>query len=413
MLARSYISALIPVAYLACSSIVFCFSLHCSSQAHRWLLLPFFLTFSILSFTSSRSLDVVTGLDSLWTVGVALYIVHVISLLHVEKWPAPRPAGASTKDAKPRKLTWYLDLRGTYRLWGNPQLLNLKRDQDDATDSYTLFFLLRLLRLPIYWYLYTKLFPMIFSEAIFVIYSDDVGPEQQILLRRLTSVSAREIVVRGHTAIYWIFEAVVMLDSANAILACFFVAIGFDRPSDWPSLFGTPISACGLRNFWSKFWHTLAVRPYASVGKAAASALSLQPGSFAHKSFVAFVVFGISGLSHSAAKWQMGGQDCWLEAVWFLSNFLACSTESVFLSNIRRIAKYLGCSVELKTIEESWFGWLFGYVWVFAFFFWSVPKSKYPQMYEQAKMMEEMAQMHAQRAALIEALFGANRNVSM
>jgi len=254
---------------------------------------------------------------------------------------------------------------------------------------------------------------MIFSEAVFVIYSEDVGPEQQILLRRLGQITAREVLIRGHTAIYWIFEAVVLLDSANALLACFFVAIGLDRPSDWPALFGSPVSACGLRNFWSKFWHTLATRPYANVGKAVASALGLQPGSFAHKSFVAFVVFGFSGLSHSAAKWQMGGQDCWLETAWFLANFFACSAESLFLTNVRRSAKYAGCSAELRMIEESWFGWFLGYAWVFAFFFWSVPKSRYPQMYQQALMMEDMALMQAQRAALIEALFSANRSVNM
>jgi hypothetical protein len=65
-------------------------------------------------------------------------------------------------------------------------------------------------------------------------------------------------------------------------------------------------------------------------------------------------------------------------------NFLGCTGELVVLMGVRSLARKIGWSQELKMIEESWFGRLFGYAWVFGFFFWSVPKWKYPAMYQTA-----------------------------
>ena len=54
------------------------------------------------------------------------------------------------------------------------------------------------------------------------------------------------------------------------------------------------------------------------------------------------------------------------------------------LSAIRGLAKSTGWFRELKMIEESWFGKFVGFAWVFGFFFWSVPKWKYPVLHSVA-----------------------------
>jgi hypothetical protein len=388
-LLKPLLLACMPVCHLAVSAAIFSVALHCSDQSNRRYLLPLFIISSVLSFTSSKYLWFVPGLTSLWSQAVLLYILHVISLLCIEKWPAPRSsARPSTQPDTAPKQEWHLDLRITYRLWGNPRLLWASSAPDArspaGTQSYSVFIFLRLVKLPILYYLNFHVIPSLFSETIGVILPKDVSPTQQVLLRRFQDVTVREAVIRGYTAMFWIWESVVYLDGANSILACFFVLTGLDTPNDWPALFGSPTSASSLRNFWSQFWHKLALRPYTNHGKLLASHLALQPGSSAFNSIVALVVFGLSGATHAAVSWQLGQPDWHLDMGWFLLNFLGCSVEVMWLSTIRASAKKMGWSQELKMIEDSWFGKLVGFAWVFGFFFWSVPKWKYPAMHKEA-----------------------------
>jgi Membrane bound O-acyl transferase family len=383
----------VPVIFLALSGAVFSVALHCSDQRHRVYLLPFFFTFSVLSFTTCTHFGYfLPSLIGLWSLGVSLYILHIISLLYIEKWPAPRPQHQA---ANPNLRPWQnLDLRVTYKVWGNPQLLPAStatptspNDNSGPETSYSVFYFLRLVKLPIYYYVHVYLIPSIVSETIVGFFPEDVAPTQQTLLRRLHEVTAREIVLRGYTAVIWVWESIVFLDGANALLACFFVFVGLDQPSDWPALFGSLTSAMSLRAFWSKFWHRLAVRPYTNYGKLLARCLRLKPGSFAFKTVVAGVVFGLSGTSHSAVSWRLGHREWNLDMWWFFLNFLGCSVEVLCISRIRSFAKYVRLSRELKMVEESWFGRFVGYVWVFTFFFWSTPKWRYPITYRQAMEM--------------------------
>ncbi|TVY16133.1 Acetyltransferase ataH [Lachnellula arida] len=326
---------------------------------------------------------------SSWSQAVLLNIFHIVSLLYIEKWPAPcLETRNSTEKTQTSRQRYHYDLRATYKLWGDPQLLS--SNPDPETDSkakiqpLSVFIFLRLIKLPIYYYLQFHLIPSLFSETIVTYLPEDVSPIQQTYFRRWHEVEDRELVIRGYTAITWIWESVVFLDSANSVLACFFVLVGVDEPRDWPSLFGNPASATSLRGFWSRFWHRLAIRPYSNYGKIVAYSLGLQQGGFAYKTIVAFVVFTLSGISHAAVSWQLGRKDWYLDVIWFSLNFLACSVEVVVLSAIRGIAKSMGWSRELNMVQESSFGKFVGFVWVFGFFFWSVPKWKYPMLHSVA-----------------------------
>lgn len=203
--------ASIPVIHLFHSAAVFGVSLHCSDQRLRLYLLPLFITFSALSFTTATNLWFFSSLVSLWSQAVSLYILHAVSLLHIEEWPAPRSVmPTSDKQNETAGQYWLNHFRATYRVWGNPQLLFHGKHRDvnvpPKTQPHTVFLLVHLIKLLIYYYLHCHLFPLVYAGTIIDIIPEDVSPVQQTLLRRLQDVTAREIVVRRHTAIYWIWE---------------------------------------------------------------------------------------------------------------------------------------------------------------------------------------------------------------
>lgn len=391
---RLLASCFIPIAHLLLCILVFHFIIHNPNQKHRLLLLPLFLLFAALSFTTCNRVSVISPyISSLWAQSVALNIVHILSLVCIERWPAPQTDSLAT----------WSSLRTTWGLWSNPQLLpatvnakatNKKDDTDTETTqeraSLTVFIFLRLLKLPLYYYLYTSILPSIFYETIFRLEVSDVA--ETALLTRLGNVTAREVVVRSYTAVVWIWESLVLLDGANAVLAIVAVASGLDRPEDWPSLFGNPCSACGLRNFWSHFWHRLAFRSYGNFGRFVAGRISLR-SKMVQKSLVAFVIFLLSGLSHSAVSWRLGHVDWDIDLQWFMFNFAGCSFELVVVSIVRDAARRLGFARELSMLERSWLGYLIGYSWVFGFFFWTVPMWRFPRLHRQLDATERLMRL--------------------
>lgn len=346
----------------------------------------------------------------LWDQSVTLYILHAISVLYIEKVPAPvppRPERASDSNWTILRQRWLWRLRTTYRLWGNPQLLRVQssvydekspQESQKRTQDLFTFIFLRAVKIPLYYYVHKCLLPTLFRETIEVIRPGDVGTEQQKLLCRLGEFTGREAVVRAYTATLWIWESLVFLDGANSILALVFVLAGIDQPEDWPPLFGSLGDATTLRKFWGAFWHKLAVRPYKNYGRLLAGLSGIQPTSVYFKVIVALVVFGLSGITHAIVTWHNGLNDWYLEIGWFILNFCGCLVETVFLSTIRTLGFQMGWSRQLREIEQSWFGSFLGYTWVFAFFFWSVPQLQYPRMELQAVYMERVSMFNSRLA---------------
>lgn len=385
----------IPVAYLLLSFLIFHYALHTQNQWLRWLFLPPLVCFNILSFTTSKHFSLFPSIFSLWAQSVALNTVHITSLLFIEQWPAP----PEYHQRRSRPAAFHV----TYQLWANPRLLPKARTSankiDEEEEALIVFLLLRLSKLPIYYYLYTHLLPSLFGETLIELSPSEVG--QLALVTRLTDVTPREVFVRSYVAISWVWESFVFLDGANAVLAVFAVLSGLDRPVDWPPLFGPPIRIGSLRSFWSCFWHRLANRPYKSYARFVAihvlgflhgKSFISSTSSLVFNTFVALVVFLLSGVSHAAVSWRLGMRD-WLDVKWFLLNFAACLAETVFLSTVRKLAKRAGLARELIAIERSWLGQVAGLTWVFAFFFWSVPLWRFPRLYEALMRAERWAEI--------------------
>lgn len=386
--------SLTPIKSILMAILAFHFSFHSSNNTTRLLLLPLFLYFTMLSFITSDKFFI-PSLTSLWAQSVALNIVHIISLLFIEKHPAPRLSNCQSILQPSTFLT-------TLRFWSNPQLLPRARTRaaplpnqvSPAPAPKSVFVLLRLAKLSLYYHIHTHILPALFSETIMEIYPLDVS--ETALLSRLGRVSSREAVVRSYVALSWVWESIVFLDGANALLSLFGVLSGLDLPADWPSMFGGLDEVRGLRTFWARFWHRLASRPYKSCGRAVASgvaSLSSRAGGRRLRwvasprvqgTIVAFVVFLISGLSHAAVSWRLGMQD-WLDVQWFLLNFVACLVETCFLSAVRHLAGRIRLAKQLEAVERSWLGRVVGYLWVFGFFFWSVPLWRFPRMHRVLK----------------------------
>jgi hypothetical protein len=364
---------LTPIIYLALSILTFHFALHSPSQTTRYFFLPPFLLFAILSLTSSKTWLWIPGLTSLWTQAMVLNIPHIISVLYIRKWPAPPGLGGFRNKFK-----------STWRLWGNPQLIGLNRAADPKiSQSLPIFLTLRFAKLPIYYFLNTTLLPALVTHIFGSLNPEDFAPPSQILFRRIHSVSTRELLIRTYVSIYWIWQSIVYLDGSNAILSVFFVGTGIDRSCDWPPLFGNPRSITSLRTFWSRFWHRIAVGPYTCIGRAVAKGFGLRYKSVESNVLIAFIVFGLSGVSHGVVSWRIG-RDGWRDVWWFMLNFVACAGETAILKSTSH-------SKEVQWVRKSLVGKMVGRVWIFVFFFWSVPKWQYPAMYRDAVQARQLA----------------------
>jgi len=100
------------------------------------------------------------------------------------------------------------------------------------------------------------------------------------------------------------------------------------------------------------------------------------------KVFVSFCIFLFSGLAHSAVSWQMG-QRCgvWRDAAWFVANFGAGAVEVVMQKLGAVLAERMGLGERYHSFASGVGGRVLGFLWVFAFFFWSVPKWQFPKIY--------------------------------
>lgn len=395
------VSCLSPVVYLLLSIFIFHCSINNEPKTLRAFLLPFFLGFAILSFTTANHFFIIfTSLASLWAHSITLYIAHIISLLFLER----------VEKLQPVSLTSRASLDTTLSLWGNPRLISVKKPENGpmgkngkherakvkAQELLSGFVLLRLAKITLYYCFHTRLFPALFAQIIGQIGIEDVLPAMTPGLLTPSYINARAALVRSHAALIWIWESLVFIDGTNSILAILSVVTGLSRPHDWPHLFGNPLTACGLRAFWSRFWHHLARRPHGNLGRFVAHRLRLLlpagVGQGMEGAVVAFVVFFLSGVSHAAVSWRLGHPDwLWVDTQWFILNFLGCSLETLVTSAVRRLAVRAGWERELAALEGSWLGWLVGYTWAFAFFFWSVPMISFPRAY--AQLVEEQRWM--------------------
>ncbi|KAJ5466438.1 hypothetical protein N7530_010225 [Penicillium desertorum] len=390
------IQALRPVLYLGLSGLAFAISLHAPKHGQRLALLPLILTPAFLSLSAALHVPFAPGVSLVWAQALTGYILHTISTLHLEgiSPPCPSVPGSPT----PGSSTFFnFDFGYFRRIWLNPRLIrthSTQAAQERPKQSRGVFLVLQLSKLLTYYIIQTKISPALYDEVVIDILPDDVAPYQQSLWRPLNGFTARECLNVTFVTFSSFWTTFVYLDGTNALMGALFVMIGLDDPEDWPPLFGRLSQAVGLRNFWSRFWHTLPMKPYRSIGGyVSLRIVRCSPRSFAHKSIIALVAFGLSGAAHALIDWQRGSPDWHLNIYWFLLNFIGCMGESLFVKMLRQLARRAGREHDLRTLEESWLGSFVGYVWVCVFFCWTVPMWRFPEIHRQSLAFQSMRQL--------------------
>jgi Membrane bound O-acyl transferase family len=197
----------------------------------------------------------------------------------------------------------------------------------------------------------------------------DFSAEKQIFIRRLVkgSVAPREISIRAWLITDFWFCNFAVLESLYCLLSILFVAVlRVDEPDEWPPLFGNLFEATTVLGFWNKTWHKLVYKTYLTYAKQITlDILRISSGTLMAAFMIRFLVFFFSGTSHLLVSWQLGNR-CGLkeELLWYFGNFLVVVIEGFLLSILR----------EVKIPTDTRLSKVVGYLWVFGFHFWSLPK---------------------------------------
>jgi hypothetical protein len=181
----------------------------------------------------------------------------------------------------------------------------------------------------------------------------------------LPSFTLREMCLRAIISTQWIWNSYSLLSSAHDLLAVLLVSVlRWDRPDEWPLLFGNIADATSLRRFWGRFWHRLHVPLFDSYMYSMATAVchpwfgnivtghalqqlapptplpqqqqqqqQRQPSrarDVFRKVVRALWIFCMSAACHAASNWVMMGRASVVgEFRFFLSNFLICLVETM------------------------------------------------------------------------------------
>lgn len=339
-------------------------------------------------------------LNSLWGLLLCIWIGHSTSLLFVENDHLYQDGEYLARWSKLAPHIHPKFHKGV-KLWNNPRLLGtpheciLKSRKPAIPSGLRAFTVIRLAKVVIYVGLYFYIKTYIFPAVFMPIGMNEFDPLHQVYFRRLLSsfqaqdiyeyeaVTLRETLLRSAFVAWWTFSAVAMLDGSHAALSLIAVSLcRFDTPSEWPPIFGPLSAAWSMRRFWGRFWHQITRRTYTNYGEIVSRRiLGLRAGSVMDKLIVIFGIFFLSGVAHAVVSWRLGdcawGGDVW----WFCLNFGVGMGEVVVLGVVRAAMKRIGREDWIQTVQGSLFGRVIGYIWVFGFMFWSVPKWQYPKVY--------------------------------
>ena len=202
----------------------------------------------------------------------------------------------------------------------------------------------------------------------------DFAPQQQTILRRIPEATSHEVMIRIWTvfdAFYsnWAIFAVVQhaLASIRVILEC-------DEPDYFTAFHGRVTESYTIRRFWGFFWHKLTERDFAAVGRLISHRVAgLQPGTVAARRCEEFNAFLISGVVHAMITVQLGFKCGYMEDIlFFCLNYAAMLAEEVVQQII---------SPHVGKWKNGPVGKALGFLWVYGFFFWALPKQQYPKIY--------------------------------
>jgi hypothetical protein len=380
---RTFLGPIVPLACAAVSVAIYACAL--DTDRYRWIFLPPLLFFQYAAFaTSNHWLSYGYEVDGFWGSAVFIWTCQSFSVLYLEEHSL-----VESLDMRSMKRPWYWK---SWKTWNNLRLIGTPREERDTPRSFygsrfrQMFAIVRIAKIAVHYLLGGFVEPLVFPGVSGPFHQNEFDAIRQTYFRRILSsanpITARETALRAIYTVHWTWKAYTKLDVTHAALSILFVIVlRVDQPHEWPPIFGHLRDVSSLRGFWGKFCHRLVVLPYGNIGRCVAEkVLGFSRGSQLHKLAVAFVIFSISGLMHSAVEYQLTGQCGWDSDIWwFYMNFAASTIESMIWSKVlkRREIARIGSYPRLGLCVRK----CLGYGWIFAFFFWSVPKWQYPKTY--------------------------------
>ncbi|KDN60935.1 hypothetical protein CSUB01_07304 [Colletotrichum sublineola] len=206
---------------------------------------------------------------------------------------------------------------------------------------------------------------------------EDVGPHKTVFFRRLNEVTRHEVIVRSFFAFQTVWGPYSFYTQIHSIIALFFVALHIDEPEEWPPVFGDIRQAWSLRRLWSKFWDRLIYRAVNGLGEMFMTAVGFgqRPFRGMKRWVLNGLVFAISGIFHAGTDYIAGLECSWMwEFWWWNMNFVGIVGETALLYFIRAYFPHFYDKMSGKA------GKAIGFLWVFAWLFWSAPKSHFMAM---------------------------------
>lgn len=210
----------------------------------------------------------------------------------------------------------------------------------------------------------------------------DYNAEKEQLFRRLRNVSTRELLIRLYLPIQMFADQYATLSLYHALLSILTVGVAGDEPGRWPPLFGDIRAAYSLRRFFGIFWHHIFRTAFVSHASVITHSVLLIPrGTRLARTAITLLVFLISGFLHAILLPLLGGTCSAFPVLYWY--FLAAGT-IILEDYILGAKKYLGWDngegmalrgeAYWRSRLERWMG----YVWVWSWFAWSLPKMVFP-----------------------------------
>jgi hypothetical protein len=242
----------------------------------------------------------------------------------------------------------------------------------------------------------------------------DYVEERQHLIRRLSSLDIREIIIRAHRTLHGHLGPYLLMTAAHSAASAFAVLILRQSPEEWPPLFGSLKDAYTVRRFYSHFWHRVMRTAYVSNAKALLETISFcLPSLKVNRYTVSFTALGISGVAHSIAYSTSWTCATLQPLLYYLRIALAIGVEdlaqSIYKGIMRRyefqlatcntllaaetpegmFSRQVGIQEPLKkaqrrdtlTSDRTTSKWRYlGYAWTCLFHFWALPNCVFPQI---------------------------------
>ncbi|KAJ5021156.1 hypothetical protein J3E71DRAFT_186324 [Bipolaris maydis] len=187
-----------------------------------------------------------------------------------------------------------------------------------------------------------------------------------------SSLHYREVYWRTEEAFSWNMPTKWLYESYHSIFAALHVALGIDGPEEWGlGAYGNLSAAWSVRRYWRHYWHNYIYHSFSGHVKCVTRGWLRMPRNTLTRLLENMLVFFLSGLMHSAVRWQVAPWgDIWAITFMYTSQMIPLVIEGGVIYCWSKARRSLGYGPDAKWINR--FEYAIGYCWVFAWQFYSI-----------------------------------------